>query len=173
MFEKDKWILIGKVTGTHGIRGQLRIASFSGEPESIIPHRTLYFQRPAEELESFEVAGSSVHGKKVLVSLKSLDDINKLEFLVGSDIYVERKQLPDLADGEYYWCDLIGLKVFTVKGEYIGEVSDIMATGSNDIYVVRNEGKEFLIPAIEDVVVKIDLDESEVIIDPPEGLLDL
>lgn len=173
MVDKDKWILIGKVTGTHGIRGQLRVVSYSGQTESITSHRKLFFKGSAEEPQAFEVSGVLVHGKKVLISLESFDDINKVENFVGQDVYIERKQLPELPEGEYYWCDLIGLKVLTVQDEYLGKLCDIMATGGNDIYVVRNGAREFLIPAIEDVVKKIDLDESKMIIDPFEGLLDL
>jgi 16S rRNA processing protein RimM len=173
MIHKQKLVLIGKVTATHGIRGQLRVVPFSGEAESILSQRRLILKGPNDESEAFEVANSSVHGKRVLLSLKSLDDINKVEYLVGREIYVERGQLPELPDGEYYWCDLIGLKVYTVQGKFLGKLCEILATGSNDIYIIRNGEKEFLIPAIEDVVTDINLHESVMIVDPPEGLLDL
>ena len=173
MIDRKELVLIGKVAATHGIRGQLRIVSFSGEAESILSQRRLVFKGPNDESETFEVANSSVHGKRVLISLKSLEDINKVEYLVGREIYVERGQLSELPEGEYYWCDLIGLKVYTVHGEYLGILSEIMAAGSNDIYVIRNGEKEFLIPAVEEIVTNIDLRESVIIVDPPEGLLDL
>ncbi|HKZ16638.1 MAG TPA: ribosome maturation factor RimM [Geobacteraceae bacterium] len=173
MVHKNKLILIGKVTATHGIRGQLRAVSFSGETDNFLSQRTLILKGSNGESDTFEVANSSLHGKRVLLTLKSLDDINKVEYLVGREIYVERGQLPEPSEGEYYWCDLIGLKVLTVQGEYLGRLSDILATGSNDIYIVRNGEKEYLIPAIEDVVTEIDLNESVMIVDPPEGLLDL
>jgi 16S rRNA processing protein RimM len=173
MINKQKLVLIGKVTATHGIRGQLRVVSFSGEAESILSQRRLILKGPNHESETFDVANSSAHGKRVLISLKSLEDINKVEYLVGREIYVERGQLPELPEGEYYWFDLIGLKVYTVQGEYLGMLSEIMATGSNDIYIIRNGEKEYLVPAIEDVVTDIDLNASVIMVDPPEGLLDL
>jgi 16S rRNA processing protein RimM len=173
MIHKQKLVLIGKVTATHGIRGQLRVVAFSGEAESIVSHRRLILKGPDDESDTFEVANSSIHGKRVLLSFKSLDDINKVECLVGREIYVERGQLPELSDGEYYWCDLIGLRVLTVEGEYLGNLSDILSTGGNDIYIVRNGDKEYLIPAVEDVITDIDINGSVMIVDPPEGLLDL
>jgi 16S rRNA processing protein RimM len=78
-----------------------------------------------------------------------------------------------LTEGEYYWCDLIGLKVITDGGVHLGELYDIMATGSNDVYLVRSGEKEYLIPAIEDVVVEINLAAGVMTVSPLEGLLEL
>jgi 16S rRNA processing protein RimM len=166
-------IVIGKVTGTHGVRGQLRIVTYSGNYESISKQRTVILCGPNGETEKFAIASSSLHGKKVLVVLEGFDDINKVQHLVGREIYAERDKLPKLADGEYYWCDLIGLKVVTTGGEHLGELFDIMATGGNDVYLVRSGKKEYLIPAIEDVVVSIDLEAGVMMVSPLEGLLEL
>jgi 16S rRNA processing protein RimM len=81
--------------------------------------------------------------------------------------------LPELAEGEFYWCDLLGLKVVTDLGEFLGTLTDIIATGSNDVYVVKNDSREYLIPALADVVLEVDLDEGKMVVSPPEGLLDL
>jgi 16S rRNA processing protein RimM len=81
--------------------------------------------------------------------------------------------MPELAEGEFYWCDLLGLAVMTDGGEPLGLLADIIATGSNDVYVVKNDGREYLIPALEDVVLNIDLDKGIITVRPPEGLFDL
>ncbi len=173
MFCDDRLVLIGKVAATHGIKGQLRVVPFSGDADSILTQRTLILKGSNGESDIYEVVNSSVHGKKVLLTLKAFDDINKVEHLVGREIYVKREQLPELSEGEYYWCDLIGLKVFTTKGECLGELFDIISTGSNDVYLVRTGEHEYLVPAIEGIVTDINLREGVMIVDPPEGLLEL
>jgi 16S rRNA processing protein RimM len=124
-------------------------------------------------LESFPVSGVRANGKKILLALKGFDSINQVEHLVGRDVCVRREQLPALDDGEYYWHDLLGLSVVTTAGEPLGQLQDIFATGSNDVYVVQHGRREYMIPALADVVVQIDLDQRIMTICPYEGLLDL
>ncbi len=173
MSGNDKLVLVGKVTATHGIKGQLRVVPFSGDSDSITSHRTLIFMDASGNTADFEIANSSVHGKKVLVTLKDHSDINSVECLVGREVYVKRAQLPDLPDGEYYWCDLIGLEVVTTAGNSLGQLSEIIDTGGNDVYLVKQGDKEYLIPAVEDIVTGIDPRKGVVTVDPPDGLLDL
>ncbi len=164
---------MGKVVATHGVRGQLRVAVYSGQFETILSLDSLMLKGPDEKMESFAVAGSAIHGKKLLLAFRDYETINQVEHLVGREIYATRDQLPELDEGEYYWCDLLGLKVVTERGEFLGTVADIIATGSNDVYVVKNDTREYLIPALEEVVVGIYLDEEKMVISPPDGLLDL
>jgi 16S rRNA processing protein RimM len=173
MSKRSELVLLGKVVATHGIKGQLRIAVYSGEFETILSLSSLMFKGPDGKMETFEVAASAVHGKKILVALKEYGTINQALHLVGRELYVAREQMPELAEGEFYWCDLLGLKVMTEGGEPLGLLADIIATGSNDVYVVKNDGREYLIPALEDVVLDIDLDKGTMTVSPPEGLLDL
>ena len=173
MSKRSELVLLGKVVATHGIKGQLRIAVYSGEFETILSLSSLMFKGPDGRMETFEVAASAVHGEKILVALKGYGTINQALHLVGRELYVTREQMPELAEGEFYWCDLLGLKVLTDKGELLGLIADIIATGSNDVYVVKNDGREYLIPALEDVVLDIDLDKGLMTVSPPEGLLDL
>ncbi len=164
---------MGKVVATHGIRGQLRIAVYSGQFETILSLDSLMLKGPEGKMESFAVAGSALHGRKLLIALKEYDTINQVQRLVGREVYANRDQLPELDEGEYYWCDLLGLKVVTEQGEFLGTITDIIATGSNDVYVVKYDAREYLIPALEEVVLDVDLDEEKMVISPPDGLLDL
>jgi 16S rRNA processing protein RimM len=173
MFHKNKLVLIGKVTGTHGIKGQLRVVPYSGDADSILSQRILVLKGNKGESDVFNVINSSVHGKKILITLESYCGINQVEHLVGREVFVKREQLPELPDDEFYWCDLIGLKVITTKGECLGELQGIFAAGDNDIYVVKAGEREYLIPAVEDIVTDINLSEGVMTVDPPEGLLDL
>jgi 16S rRNA processing protein RimM len=165
--------VIGKVTATHGVRGQLRIVSYSGDFSTISKLKNIVLQGPDGEKESVKITSSAMHCKKLLVTLQGYNDINQVQHLVGREIYAERGQLPELAEGEYYWCDLIGLTVVTAGGIHLGELYDIMATGSNDVYLVRSGEKEYLIPAIEDVVVEVNLAAGVMTVSPLEGLLEL
>ncbi len=169
----SKPVLLGKVIATHGIRGQLRVIPFSGETSTIASLRSVLLKGPGSAMESFEVAHAVTHGKKVLIALKEFDNINQVLQLVGREVYALREQLPELSPDEYYWCDLLGLRVVTVDGEVLGALAEIIATGSNDVYVVREGTREYLIPALEDVVIDIDLDAGVMTVSPPEGLLDL
>jgi 16S rRNA processing protein RimM len=173
MSKRSEPVLLGKVVATHGIKGQLRITAYSGEFKTILSLSSLMLKAPDGGMETFEVAASAVHGKKILVALKGYGTINQSLHLVGREIYATREEMPELAAGEFYWCDLLGLTVMTDHGELLGILADIIATGSNDVYVVKNDGREYLIPALEDVVLDINLDDGIMTVSPPEGLLDL
>ena len=173
MTGSNELILLGKIAGTHGIRGQLRVVSFSGESDTFLSLKKVLLKDTAGRETMHDVAGASAHGRKILLSLKGLADINQAEQLVGRELYVHRSQLPPLGEDEYYWFDLIGLRVVTDTGEELGRLDSIMETGSNDVYVVRSIDREYLIPAIEEVVRSIDLAAGVMTITPLEGLLDL
>jgi 16S rRNA processing protein RimM len=164
---------LGKIVGTHGIKGQLRVVPFSGDPATIVSLKTVILAGPGGEMATFPVAAAAAHGNRVLLTLGGFTTINQVQHLVGRGLYANREQLPELSPGEYYWCDLLGLSVMTVKGEMLGVLADIIATGSNDVYVVQRGEEEFLIPAVEDVVLTVNLADGVMTVDPPEGLLDL
>ncbi len=166
-------VLLGKVAATHGIRGELRIAVFSGQFETILSLSSLLIKRPDGGMEKFEFAAKAARGNKLIVAFIGYESINKVSHLVGRELYTTRGELPELAVGEFYWCDLLGLKVVTDAGITLGFVTDIIATGSNDVYVVKNDEREYLIPALDDVVLDIDLENETMLVSPPEGLLDL
>lgn len=168
----DRLVLIGKITKTQGIRGELRVVPYSGDPESILQLSTIITKGPDGALEIHELAKAAQHGNKTVISLKPFDNIDQVQHLVGREIYVRRGQLPELPEGEYYWFDLVGLSVVTDDGKPLGELVEIMPTGSNDVYAVRSGKREVLIPAIEDVVLDVDLERRVMTVSLPEGLLD-
>lgn len=173
MPEAHELIPIGKVMGPHGIRGQLRIIPYSGDSASITSLRSVLLRAPSGLYDSYELVRAVEHKKQVLVTLKGFDNINQVLSLVGREVFIRRDQFPRLPEGEYYWCDLIGLVVQTEGGETLGELTDIFETGSNDVYVVTAGAREILIPATEEVVMNVDLDAGRMIVRPPDGLLDL
>lgn len=166
-------IPVGRIIGTHGIKGMLRIQSFSGNLESLRAAQKVTLKSKDGSLRDFAIGGISPNAGKPLIGLKGLDDINQVESLVGCEICLLRSQFPEPGADEYYWCDLIGLAVATVAGVELGTIADIFETGSSDIYVVRGKGREYLIPAIADVINSIDLEGGRILITPLEGMLDL
>ncbi|GFO70157.1 ribosome maturation factor RimM [Geomonas limicola] len=173
MSQSSKLLLIGKIQATQGIRGQLRVIPFAGDASSISLLDHVLIKAPSGALESFPMRSAKAHGKRVILTLSQFDNINQVLHLVGREIYAERGQLPELPDDEFYWSDLLGLEVVSQEGEVLGELVDIIETGSNDVYVVRLEGREVLVPALEDVVLSVDLEANRMTVSLPEGLLDL
>ena len=174
MGDPDELITVGKISGTHGIRGQLKVYSYSGNLESMSAARIVMLRSPdGTTLREIGIKGVKPHGGGFILSLTDYDDIDKALSLVGSDLCLRRSQLPAPEDDEYYWCDLIGLRVVTVDGMELGTLADIFETGSNDVYVVRKDKQEYLIPAVASVISSVDLASGTMVITPLDGLLDL
>jgi len=171
--QSDSLILMGKVAATHGIRGQLRVISYSGLTESFLSAASLFLKDASGRIQEHDVSAVSVHGKKLLVTLKGFSDINQVLSLVGNEVYLYRDQLPPPEEDEYYWYDLVGMKVVTTDNRLLGVLESIIETGSNDVYVVASEDREYLIPALSDVVVSVDTKTKVMTVTPVEGLFDL
>ena len=171
---KEDLLIIGKIVGVHGIMGNVKVYSYA-ESISIFEAGNSILVIDAEGLEKFFVIESvKPHKNIVLLSLNGIDSRVLALPLKGSEIFTEKSKLPDVGEDEYYWFDLIGLSVFTLNGEFLGKIDSIITTGSNDVYDVKNsdniEKSELLIPALESVVLTIDLEHGKMIVDLPEGL---
>jgi 16S rRNA processing protein RimM len=108
----------------------------------------------------------------VRLMLEGITDANLAEPLKGKNVFADERDLPPPAENEFYYRDVIGCEVFLTDGSRIGIVEEIIATGANDVFVVREEGKEVLVPVIEDVVKEIDVAGKRVVIDAIPGLVD-
>ena len=173
MPESDVLIPVGKIIGAHGIRGQVKVFSYSGNLESLRAVRTVVLKSPQGDLNEVQLTGVTPNAGKIILGLKDVTDINQVPPLVDSEICLLRSQLPEPEENEYYWRDLIGLEVVTMDGTVIGTLVDIFETGSNDVYVVRSGEREHLIPAVASVINSVDLEGGRMVITPLEGLLDL
>jgi 16S rRNA processing protein RimM len=174
MSDPDELIAVGRISGTHGIKGQLKVYSYSGNLESLNVARIVTLRSPdGATMREIGIKGVKPHVNGFILSLKDYDDIDRALTLVGSELFLKRRQLPEPEDDEYYWCDLIGLRVVTADGMELGTLDDIFETGSNDIYVVRKDRQEYLIPAIASVISSVDLAGGTMVITPLDGLLDL
>ncbi|MEZ0328162.1 MAG: ribosome maturation factor RimM [Dissulfuribacterales bacterium] len=166
MEQKSEVIAIGRVCKPHGIRGELVLSSMYSNV--LRPGLRLVIGERHFELLSLREAPSGF-----LVRLKGVLNRSDAEALSGSTVYVSALSLPQLPDGEFYWHEVIGLRV-VAAGVELGRVVDILQTGAHDIYVVHSEDKkEYFFPAVEDIVTRIDVQHKVMFVDPPDGLLDI
>jgi len=173
MTDPDELVLVGKITGTHGIKGILKVFSYSGNIDSLQNAGTIFLRGKNDILHEHTIRSISAHAGSFNLGLDDFSDINQVLPLVGSEICIRQSQLPTPDEDEYYWRDLIGLAVHTDQDLLLGTIVDIFETGSCDIYVVRGNSKEYLIPAIANVIAHVDIPGKKMIITPLDGLLDL
>jgi len=164
--DPPEFLVIGRILTQRGIRGELKVQVMTDFPERFEPGETVYLHGIPLKVESCRP-----YKHHLLVKLHTVDTAEAAGKLRGYDLTIPRSELRPLPEGEYYTYQLIGLEILTTEGKLLGEISDIITTAGNDIYVVRGESGELLIPAIEDVVKSIDLEKRAVIIEAIEGLL--
>jgi len=167
---EDALIPIGKIVGTHGIKGNLKVISFAESTASFAPGRQLALRREGELVASCTIASASPHKRVIVLALEGIASIDAAKEWIGSELCIDKTTLPELETGTYYWHQIIGMEVVTNNGRHLGRVEAVWPTGSNDVYVVREGDKEILIPAIDSVVIEIDLEKEVIQVDLPEGL---
>jgi 16S rRNA processing protein RimM len=154
-------IVIGKIGAAYGIRGWLKVQSFTEEAAKILEYNPWYVTAEYARWETIEVEAGRSQGKALVVKFVGIETPEIARNLTGKEIAVQREQLKPLPDNEYYWADLEGLVVINQAGEILGQVEYLMATGSNDVLVIRDAaGKEHALPyLLETVVKKVDLNQ--------------
>jgi 16S rRNA processing protein RimM len=168
--EKDRYISIGKITGIHGFKGTLKLQSYVESMDFFKPETQICVRNKNGELFHFIVDWIKPHKNGFLLLFKEVCSFDECQKLVNAELLVERHRMPEPEEGDYYWVDLIGLSVFTMEGVFLGILEFVFPTGSNDVFVIRHEKNEKLIPAIESVVKKIDLVGKTMVVQLPEGL---
>ena len=169
--EKKGFLLIGKIVGAHGIKGNCKIRSYAESLTAFLPGSKIRLITSSGQENTYEINWIKPHSKVDLLSLKGVETRHQAETLIGSELFIEKEKLPEPDDGSYYWFDLIGMDVFTTDSAYLGRLERVIQTGSNDVYVVKNDADEILIPALASVVIDIDLEHKCMRIDLPEGLV--
>jgi len=164
---------MGKVLRPHGLRGVLRIRSYAQSIKSFKKGQCIFLRLPDGREREYTLSSLKPHKNLLLMKLREIGSIDEAETLREGDIFIRKADLIKKRPDEFYWYELIGTRVYLSSGKYLGCICNVMETGSNDVYFVRTGDREILIPAIYDVVKKIDVKKKEMIIDPFEGLLDL
>jgi len=159
-----KWVTLGRISGVFGVKGWLKVQSYT-EPRDNIARFGVWTLRSNGAERLFEVEDGQGHGGSVIAKLRGIDDPDRARELLGAEIVVERERLPEAGAGEFYWTDLEGLEVRTTAGLSLGRVEQLLATGANDVLVVRGTA-ERLIPFIVGQVVKqVDLAAGLIVVD--------
>ena len=169
-------VAVGRIIGAHGREGEIRVKSTSDVPGRFDEGQTLYVSRDgvSPEEQTYQIAKTRSTGSKgndiLIISLQGFRDRDQALRLAGLWLCVPQSEVPSAEEGEYFHYELLGLKVRTVEGEDLGEVAEILETGSNDVYVVKGAAGEILVPALSKVVRVIDIAAGLMVVDLPEGL---
>ena len=159
----DDAVLIGRVSGLYGIKGWVKVHSYTRLREGILDYKR-WKLKVGNDWREFELLEGRMQAGGVVARLQGIEDRDGASVLVGADIAIARSQLPKLKRGEIYWADLEGLKVVNLEGVEFGTVSYLFETGANDVMVVQGE-RERLIPYIADAIREVDLKAGIVRVD--------
>jgi 16S rRNA processing protein RimM len=148
---------VGKISGVFGIKGWVKVFSFTGYREDILQYSPWQLKKNGVT-KNIEIVAGQLQNQLVVAQLKGIDDRNAAESLIGWEIFIEKSQLPPVKENEYYWSDLIGLEVENAEGVILGVIDSLLETGANDVIVVQGEERQHAIPFIQSqVVLEIDL----------------
>ncbi len=160
----------GRVVGTHGVRGMLRVQPWCDTPAVLCEFATLY--TAPEERAAVRVCAARQHGNLVLLQLEGVETVEAAEGLRGRTLYAARRDLK-LEEGRYLIDDLLGCRVNDADtGALLGTLCEVSATGANDVWHVERDGKIYLVPAIEEVIVSVDPDAEVIVLRPLKGIFD-
>ena len=166
-----EYIEIGQIVNTNGLKGVVKVNTFTDDISKFEDLKYVYIQLK-NELKKVKIEQVRYNKNQVLLKLEGIDSIEEAEKYRNFYLKTEKESQEDLGEDTYYIVDLIGLDVYSDKNEYLGKIEDVFPTGSNDVYVVKdNLGKQILIPAIADVVKEVDLKNKKMIINLIPGLI--
>ena len=158
-----KYLEIGQIVNTFGIKGMVKVKPFTNNIKRFDDLKNVYIKNRKEKKE-YQIEEVKYHKNMVLLKLKGIENPEDAEKLRNSYLEIDREDAIPLEEGTYFIADLIGLDVYTDEGVLLGKVDDIYNTGSNDIYVVKNElGKQVLLPGIKDVIKEVKLDDKIIV----------
>jgi 16S rRNA processing protein RimM len=161
----EKLVLLGRIVGVHGVRGELKLESYTDPRMRIFRYQPWQLGTGSGVVQVAGCQGRA-QGKGIVATLPGIDDRDAAAALVGSDIRVPRAALPPAAPGESYWADLEGLEVVTMQGVPLGRVSHLVATGANDVLVIRDGVRERLVPFLPgQFVTEVDIQGGRVVVD--------
>lgn len=164
---------VGVITSTHGIAGEVKVYPTTDDTMRFKDLKECVLKSNRETL-NLHVTGVKFQKNLVILKFKEFNNINEVEKYRQAELYVTRENAVKLEEGEYFICDLIGLKVIDEFGKEIGELTDVIQTGANDVYEVTTpEGKKYLFPVIKECILNVDLDDGVVTVHVMKGLLDL
>ena len=164
----NQFLETGQIVGTHGIKGEIRVHPWCDSPDFLTRFKVLY----KKDESVVDIESSRVHGNVVLMKLRDVDNINDAQSLRGTVLYISRGDV-NLPDGEYFIQDLIGCEVFDKSGTILGVLSEVSsAGGANDVWHIKKDGREYLMPAVKEFISEIDIANRKVVVEPLKGVFD-
>lgn len=168
----DDYVLVARISGAHGLRGDLKIQCFSESAETLLDYsRFVIVDNLGNISSALQVEKSRLHGKTAIVKLEGINDRNNAEALRGNGILVRKTDLPALAEDEYYWYQLLNLPVTTEEGQLLGTIESIFSNGAQDVMVVKDGSSELLVPIVDSMIKEHN--KEGVVITPPPGLFEV
>lgn len=166
---KKEFLEIGKFVGTHGVRGMVRIQPWSDDGAFLTQFKKFYLENGKTKIEMSKIAP---HGNVVIAQVRGIDTIEDAEKLREKVLYIKRDDAR-LPEGRYFISEIIGAEVFDADtNALLGTLADVSPTGANDVWHIKNGEREYLVPAIPDVIVDVNIDTDTVKIKPLKGIFD-
>ena len=169
-----KFLQIGKIVNTHGVRGELKVIPLTDDPKRFDKLKWAYISQDlSENMEKYNVEKVKYHKNFVYLKFKEITSLNDGEKFKNSYIIIDKKDAIPLPEGSFFICDLVGIDVFEESGQALGKLKEVLKTGSNDVYIVKDQnGNEILIPALKTVVKDVSVENKKMVVNLPEGLVD-
>ena len=161
---------IGRIVRSHGLAGRMKVLSYLESPEVLHDLSGLFVGRSVSEAVLFPLVAVQAGKDFFILQLGGIEDKDAAARLRGSSVWMPSEKMQKLPEGEYYWREIIGLQVLTEEDQILGRIEAVFPTGGNDVYVCRGGGREILLPAIGDVVRKIDADRGVMVVRLLKGL---
>jgi 16S rRNA processing protein RimM len=167
---KENFFEFGKIIKTRGLRGCLKVFCFTEAIQNFADLEEIFFEGFSEEKQSYHINKLQISGNVLFLELQGIQSLEAAKPLIGRKIYLPKNFLKKLPDGEHYWDDIIGLRVYTDEDQYLGVIVSIFRTGSNDVYVCQGNDREIFLPAIADVILQIDIVRQIMMVKLLQGL---
>ncbi len=171
MRKRPEYISIGIIAKAHGVKGEVVVVPITDDLQQFEKLKQVSLKDHQREREFIAIERVRILSGRIIIKFENIDDRDSALKLRGLSVDKRSAECEALPPDEYYIFDLIGLKVKTTEDVWLGEITDVLSLPANDIYVVQDGAKEYLIPAIKDVVKKIDLEGEHILIEPLDGLL--
>ncbi len=167
----NDFLEIGQIVNSYGIKGFFKVVPFTDDITRFDNLKNIYIEKN-KQLEKKEIEEVKYHKNLVLLKIKGIDDINDTEQYKNCYLKIDRENAVKLPEDTYFITDIIGIQVFTEEGEFLGNITDVFPTGSNDVYVIKDElGKQILLPAIAEVIKKVDVIAKKMTVKLITGLI--
>ena len=168
----ERLVIVGELTGVHGIRGEARLRPFNTESAVLANVSEVFVIGSAGQIRVMTLRSARPHGAAWLLSLGDVSTPEAARALARSHVAVRERELPRLQAGQFYCYQLIGLEVVDGSGERVGRVADVLATAANDVLVIQDGGRERLVPMIDRMVSDVDLEARRIVVHPIAGLFE-